>query len=155
MRLARRWAQDCERGFGQCIPQGRRNRCGYARDPAIAAARPHQTEGPGEDRARLDEARPVRALDRLESLAHLAWPPTLLRAQTRLLKLRGFSALSEWQNFSANGPGKEAGQDCLTRPLSGFGRVDVARRTSIVLRSFAHLPELFFELLKLLIGKLL
>jgi len=32
-------------------------------------------------------------LDRLESLAHLAWPPPLLRAQARLLKLRGLPAL--------------------------------------------------------------
>ncbi len=31
----------------------------------------------------------------------------------------------------------------------------MARRTSIVLGSFSHVPELFFEILKLLIGKVL
>src|SRR5439155_1224013 len=76
----------------------------------------------------------------------------VLCAQARLLKLRGFPVMSEWQNFSANGPGKEAGQDCLTRPLSGFGRVDVARRTPSILGSFAHVLKLFFEFLQFLVG---
>jgi len=64
--------------------------------------------------------------------------------------------VSQRQSLSANRCGKKAGREgCLTRALSGFGRVDVARRTSAVLGSFAHISELFFELLKLFIGKLL
>ena len=64
--------------------------------------------------------------------------------------------MSQRQSLSANRCGKKAGRKgCLTRALSGFGRVDVARRTSILLGSLARLPELLFELLKLLIGKVL
>src|SRR5206468_3356912 len=73
-----------------------------------------------------------------------------------LLELRGFSALPERQSFSANRRGKKAGRNgCLTRALGAFSRIDMARRTSIVLGSFAHVPELFFEIPKLLIGKVL
>src|SRR4029453_14154398 len=106
MCLARGWAQDCERGSGQCVSQKRRDRRGHARDSSIAAAWPHQTEGPGEDRARLDEARAARALDGLESLAYLAWPPPLLRTQTRLRSVGSFSIMPERQNFSANRTGQ-------------------------------------------------
>jgi len=64
--------------------------------------------------------------------------------------------VSQRQSLSANRCGKKAGREgCLTPALSSFGRVDVARRTSIVLSSLAHVPELLFELLKLLIGKVL
>src|SRR4029453_14999475 len=107
MRLARRWTQDCERGSGQCVSQKRRDRRGHARDPSIAAAWPDQTEGPSEDRARLDETRAARALDGLEPLAYLAWPPPLLRAQAGLQPVRGFPVVSERQNFPANRSGQE------------------------------------------------
>ena len=42
---------------------------------------------------RPDEARPARALDDLESLAHLARAPPLFCAETRLSELRGAAAL--------------------------------------------------------------
>ena len=64
--------------------------------------------------------------------------------------------MSQRQSLPTNGSGKKAGREgCLTRALSGFGRVDVARRTSIVLRSFARLPELLFEFLQLFIREVL
>ena len=59
----------------------------------------------GKNRARFDEARAARALDGLESLAHLARPPSLLCAQAGLLELRSVSALPERQSFSAHRPG--------------------------------------------------
>jgi hypothetical protein len=60
-------------------------------------------------------------LDRLESLAHLARPPSLLRAQAGLFKLRDFSPLPERQGFPANRPGTEA-RGLLTLILVTFAR---------------------------------
>src|SRR5439155_13201304 len=85
--------QDRERRAGQRVSQKRRNRGRHARDPPLAAAWPDEAQTRRKNRARSDEARAARALDGLESLAHLARPPPLLRAQARLLKLRGLPAL--------------------------------------------------------------
>jgi endonuclease-3 len=51
-----------------------------------------------------------RALDRLESLAHLARPPPLLCAKTGLQPVRGFQVMSQRQSFPANRPGTGAGR---------------------------------------------
>src|SRR5881397_4037976 len=67
-----------------------------------------------------------------------------------------FRLWSSGKIFSANRRGKKAGRKgCLTRALRAFSRVDTARRTFIVLGSFSHVPELFFEIPKLFIGKVL
>src|SRR6266545_5307716 len=96
------------------------DRSGHARNPSIAEARPDETQGRGKNRARFDEARAARTLDKLESLAHLAWPPPLLRAQAGLFKLRGVSALPERKSFSADGR-SEVSLICLVQ------RPDLAR----------------------------
>ena len=60
---ARRRAQDGERRRGRARePAGDRRR--HARAAALAAARPDEAGGPGQDRARPDEARPARGLGR-------------------------------------------------------------------------------------------
>ena len=63
----------------------------HARAPALAAARPDEAGGPGEDRARPDQARPARGLGALPAPADLARPPRLRRAQAAL---RGLPARS-------------------------------------------------------------
>ena len=57
---------------------------------------------------RFDETSAARALDRLESLAHLARPTPLLCAQAGLQPMRGFPIMSERQSFPANRPGAKA-----------------------------------------------
>ena len=101
--------QDRQRGARQCVPKRRRDRGGHACDPVVAAAWFNETQGRGKDRARFDEARAARALDRLESLAHLARPPPLFYAQTGLQPVRSFQVMSKRQNFPAHRPGTEAG----------------------------------------------
>ena len=87
----------------------RRDRGGHACDPVVAAAWSDKTQGRGKDRARFDEARAARALDRLESLAHLARPPPLLCAKAGLQSVRSFQVMSQRQSFPANRPGAETG----------------------------------------------
>ena len=60
-------------------PAGRRRR--HARAPALAAARLHEAGGPGQDRARPDEARAARGLGALPAPADLARAQDLRRAQ--------------------------------------------------------------------------
>ena len=52
----------------------------HARAPALAAARADEAGGPGQDRARSDEARPARGLGPVPAPADLARPPDLRRA---------------------------------------------------------------------------
>src|SRR6266478_5538811 len=112
MRVARRWPQDRERRSGELFSQKRRDRRGHTRDPAFATPRPDETEGSSEDRAGSNEAHSARVLDRLESLAHLAWAPSLLRAQAGVQPVRSFQALSERKSFLAHRSGaKTAGHD--------------------------------------------
>ncbi len=101
----------------------------------------------GKDRARLDEAGAARALDRLESLAHLARPSPLLCAQAGLLELRGFQVMSQRQSFPANRPGKnDRREDCLTSALSAFNRLVVTGRACFVILGLrAHASKLFLE----------
>ena len=91
----RRGAQDGQCGAGQRLWRQLRRGGGYTRGPAGAAARHNEGEGPREDRAGVDEAGAAGAVDDAQSLADLAWPPPLLRAQARLPGLRGQGPLPE------------------------------------------------------------
>jgi len=111
MRVAWRWPQDRERRSGKLFSQKRRDRRGHTRDPAFATPRPDETEGSSEDRAGSNEAHSARVLDRLESLAHLAWAPSLLRAQAGVQPVRSFQVLSQRENLPAHRSGaKTAGK---------------------------------------------
>src|SRR5439155_11578131 len=67
----------------------------------------------------------------------------------------GFSPLPQRQNFSPNRAGKKAGREgCLTRALSAFSMLGVARRTSVVLGFLSYPPKLFFKFLQVLIGEI-
>ena len=47
-----------------------------------------EAEDAGENRAGIDGAGAAKAMDAVQSLAHLAWPPPLRRAQAGLRELR-------------------------------------------------------------------
>src|SRR5437588_4593371 len=127
MRVAGRRPQNGECGSGQRFSQKRRTRRGYARHSSVSVAWPDKTQRPGKNRARLNKARTARALDRLEPLAHLAWPSPLLRAQAGLLKLRGISDVPQLESFPAHTCGEKAGRQAgLTGTRSAFDRVHVA-----------------------------
>src|SRR6266568_6840890 len=111
MRVARRWPQNGERRPRERLSQKRRDRRGHTCDPAFATPRPDETERPSEDRAGFNEAHSARVLDRLESLAHLARAPSLLRAQAGLQPMRSFQALSERQSFVAHRSGAKTARN--------------------------------------------
>src|SRR5712691_8897849 len=111
MRVARRWPQNGERRPRERLSQKRRDRRGYTRDSAFATPRPDETERSSEDRAGFNQAHSARPLDRLESLAHLARAPSLLRAQAGVQPVRSFQALSQRKSFLAHRSGaKTAGK---------------------------------------------
>ena len=84
---AGRRAQDGERRRRRARqPAGHRRR--HARAPALAAARADEAGGPGEDRARPDQARAARGLGPLPAPADLARPARVPRAQPALRGLR-------------------------------------------------------------------
>src|SRR5207247_9678607 len=90
---------------------------------------PNETKRRGQNRARFDEAGAARALDRLESLAHLARTSTLFCAQTRLQSVRSFPVMPERQNFSANRRSAKAHRNnCVTLAVSAVGCVRPSRR---------------------------
>jgi hypothetical protein len=62
-------------------------------------------------------------LDRLEPLAYLAWPPSLLCAQAGLQPVRSFSVMPKRQSFPANGFGAEIRENGgLMNGLTRLGR---------------------------------
>src|SRR5947209_17959894 len=107
MRVARRWPQARERRSGELFSQKRRDRRGHTRDPAFATPRPDETEGSSEDRAGSNEAHSARVLYRLESLAHLAWAPSLLRVQAGVLPVLSVKVLYKCEIFPTH-------QICIT-----------------------------------------
>ena len=87
LRLPGRRAQDRQRGRRRARqPAGRRRR--HARSPAVAAPRPDEAGGPGQDRARPREARPARGLGPVPAPADLARAADLRRAAPALRGVR-------------------------------------------------------------------
>ena len=90
----RRRAQNGQRCSGQRVRHQCRRRRGHARRAVVAPARIDEAEDAGKNRAGFDGARAAKAMDAVQSLAHLAWPPPLLRAQAGLRELRDAETLS-------------------------------------------------------------
>src|SRR6266700_4567113 len=102
----------------------KRRRCsGHARSTTFAAPWPNETKRRGKDRARSDEDRAPRALDELESLAHLARTAPLLCAKAGLRSVRSFPVVPKRQNFPANRRGAEIRENGLISELAHATRL--------------------------------
>src|SRR5438270_13960629 len=93
------WAEDSERGAGKRLRQRRGRRRRYSRHSVNESLAANKKYRSGKDRAGSDENRAAPVLDALESLAHLARPPPLFRAETGLCQLRSAGALPQRENF--------------------------------------------------------